>query len=129
MKRTEHDISELKLDIINATGINPGKKVLIKDGVQHVYCLDLYREIAGRKKGLGNKFIGFIDTNGGEAQIMEAYLPKRGKSGDLAETIKKHDIEEVIIAIETSEHNRVRKILNALVDFEERWLVKIIPDM
>jgi hypothetical protein len=42
MKQTNHDISELKLDIINATGINPGKKVLIKNGVPHVYWLDLY---------------------------------------------------------------------------------------
>jgi len=45
MKHTNHDISELKLDIINATGINPGKKVLIKNGVPHVYWLDLYREL------------------------------------------------------------------------------------
>lgn len=92
-------------------------------------ALDLYREIAGRKKGLGNKFIGFIDTNGGEFQIMESYLPKLGGPEALAEAIKKHDIEEVIIAIETSEHNRLRHILNTLFDFGEKILVKIIPDM
>ena len=92
-------------------------------------ALELYREIVGRKKGLGNKFVGFIDTNGGEVQIMEAYLPKLGKSDDLAETVKRHDIEEVIIAIETSEHNRLRNILNVLFDFGEKLLVKIIPDM
>ena len=32
MKHTNHDISELKLDIINATGINPGKRFSLKTG-------------------------------------------------------------------------------------------------
>lgn len=92
-------------------------------------ALDLYREISSRKKGLGHRFVGFIDTNGGEVQIMEAHLPKLGKSGELADTIRKYDIEEVIVAIETSEHNRLRNILNTLFDFGEKILVKIIPDM
>jgi len=35
----------------------------------------------------------------------------------------------VIIAIETSEHNRLRGILNVLFDFGDQVLVKIIPDM
>jgi exopolysaccharide biosynthesis polyprenyl glycosylphosphotransferase len=35
----------------------------------------------------------------------------------------------VIVAIETSEHNRLRDILNTLFDFGESILVKIIPDM
>ncbi len=38
-------------------------------------------------------------------------------------------MEEVIVAIETSEHNRLREILNILFDFGEQVLVKIIPDM
>ena len=38
-------------------------------------------------------------------------------------------LEEIIIAIETSEHNRLREILNILFDFSEKVLVKIIPDM
>jgi hypothetical protein len=45
MKRIDHDISELKLDIIDSTGINTGRKIIIKDGVPHVYWLDLYREL------------------------------------------------------------------------------------
>lgn len=100
---------------------------LLVGGNQNAF--DLYREITGRKKGLGNRFLGFIDTNGGQPQIMEAHLPKLGKSADLAEVIRDHGIEEVIIAIETSEHDRLRGILNTLFDFGEKILVKIIPDM
>lgn len=92
-------------------------------------ALDLYLDIKGRKKGLGNKFIGYIDTNGGEGQVLAAHLLKLGKLDDLATVIHEHEIEEVIIAIETSEHNRLRGILNVLFDFGEQVLVKIIPDM
>ncbi|MBK7940077.1 MAG: sugar transferase [Lewinellaceae bacterium] len=92
-------------------------------------ALDLYLDIKGRKKGLGNKFIGYIDTNGVNGQALGAHLPKLGRITDLANVIRDNEIEEVIVAIETSEHNRLREILNVLFDFGEQVLVKIIPDM
>ncbi|KAA3622477.1 MAG: sugar transferase [Bacteroidetes bacterium] len=92
-------------------------------------AIDLYQEITNREKGLGLKFIGFIDANGNSANDLESYLPKLGKINNLAEVIRENNVEEVIIAIETSEHNRVREILNTLFDFDTRLLVKIIPDM
>ncbi|MFN7119575.1 MAG: sugar transferase [Saprospiraceae bacterium] len=92
-------------------------------------ALDLYREVTGRKKGLGHKFVGFIDTNGKSTNELAAYLPKMGKIPDLAKVIKTEHIEEAIIAIETSEHNKVREILNVLFDYDRQVLVKIIPDM
>ncbi|MCC6462212.1 MAG: sugar transferase [Saprospiraceae bacterium] len=91
-------------------------------------ALDLYLDISGRKKSLGNKFIGYIDTNGG-TQLLGAHLPKLGALEDLSQIIRDQQVEEVIIAIETSEHNRLREILNSLFDFGEQVLVKIIPDM
>ena len=93
-------------------------------------ALDLYNDVKSLEKGLGNKFIGFIDTNGDSSQqVLEAYLPKLGTLANLSSVIQENNIEEVIIAIETSEHNRLRDILNILFDFGEQVLVKIIPDM
>ncbi len=92
-------------------------------------ALDLYLDIKGRKKGLGNKFVGYIDTNGINGQALGEHLPKLGRIDDLATVIREHEIEEIIVAIETSEHNRLREILNVLFDFGEQVLVKIIPDM
>lgn len=92
-------------------------------------ALELFKEITGREKKLGYDFIGFIDANGKKANKLAAHLPRLGRIEDISETIETHDIEEVIIAIETSEHNRLREILNVLFDFGERLLVKIIPDM
>mgnify|MGYP007080467240 CR=1 FL=1 len=33
-------------------------------------ALDLFLDIKNREKGLGNKFVGFIDTNGGAEQVL-----------------------------------------------------------
>ena len=90
---------------------------------------DLYQDIISRPKGLGNKFIGYLDTNGGQEQVMSRLLPKLGEIPDLADIIREYEIEEAIIAVETSEHNKVRELLNVLFDFDFQVLVKIIPDM
>lgn len=92
-------------------------------------ALDLYREITGRKKGLGYRFVGFIDANGRNTNELSVHLPKVGKIENIAEMVRQHQVEEVIIAIETSEHNRLSEILNILFDFDDQLLVKIIPDM
>jgi exopolysaccharide biosynthesis polyprenyl glycosylphosphotransferase len=92
-------------------------------------ALDLFQEITGREKRLGYHFAGFIDANGKSANELANHLPKLGKIEDLAQVIRQQQIEEVIIAIETSEHNRLSEILNVLFDFDRQVLVKIIPDM
>ncbi len=102
-------------------------KTLLVGGNQN--ALDLFLDIKNREKGLGNKFLGFIDTNGGSEQVLSEHLPLLGHLPDLAAVIREHQIEDVIIAIETSEHSRLRNILNTLFDFGEQVLVKIIPDM
>jgi len=92
-------------------------------------ALELYEDITGRPKSLGHKFIGFIDTNGNSEKQLAQYLPRLGRIGDLAAVIEREYIEEAIIAIETSEHNRLRDMLNILFDYDKQVLVKIIPDI
>ncbi len=102
-------------------------RTLVIGGNQN--ALELYDEITSREKGLGNNFIGFIDSNGKSKNELSTHLPKLGKIKDLRNVLVDSDIEEVIIAIETSEHNRVKEILDVLYEFSEKILVKIIPDM
>jgi exopolysaccharide biosynthesis polyprenyl glycosylphosphotransferase len=102
-------------------------KTLIIGGNQN--AMELYKDITGRTKSLGNNFVGFIDTNGDSTNDLGNFLPKLGKLDSLSEVIAQHKIEEVIIAIETFEHNRVRGILDTLYDFGDDLIIKIIPDM
>ena len=91
--------------------------------------LELYKEIEGMSYKLGYNFIGFIDTNGNSNNELQAYLPCLGDLKSLGEAIEKYQAEEVIIAVETSEHSKLKDILNILFDYKDRILVKIIPDM
>jgi exopolysaccharide biosynthesis polyprenyl glycosylphosphotransferase len=92
-------------------------------------ALDLFEEITNREKGLGYNFIGFIDTNGQSKNDLAKALPRLGGIEQLKTIIAEYNVEEVIIAIETSEHNRLSEILNVLFDYDDIILVKIIPDM
>ncbi|MEY3422274.1 MAG: hypothetical protein RIR48_2577 [Bacteroidota bacterium] len=90
--------------------------------------VDLYEEITSRPYSLGHRFVGFIDSNGDSANHLEKYLPKLGKINQLKEILIDNYIEEVIIAIETSEHSKLKLILDELFDFSDNILIKVIPD-
>jgi len=92
-------------------------------------AIDLYEEINGMKLPTGNNFVGFIDANGNSQNELAKYLPILGKIKDIHQVVKEKEIEEAIIAIETSDHNKIKEILNALADFEEEVYTRIIPDM
>lgn len=92
-------------------------------------ALELYEDINGRKKSLGYKFLGFVDLNGNSTNVLEQYLPPLGKIEDISRIIIDKNIEDVIIAIETSEHSRMKQILDTLFDFGNRIIIKVIPDM
>lgn len=92
-------------------------------------ALELYQEIQSREKGLGYHFIGFTDANGKTSHVLEEYLPKLGGISDINHIIDRYSVEEVIIAVETSEHDKVKDILNRLFDYSHKVAIKIIPDM
>src|ERR1043165_3471237 len=82
-----------------------------------------------QSKSSGNKFIGFvhIDNKNGFSQELKKSLPHLGELSDLKNIIQKEKIEEVIIAIESFEHENIGKIVNDL-DYQG-LIIKVIPDM
>ena len=91
-------------------------------------AVDLYEEISNRPYSLGHKFLGFVDSNGQSKNYLEKYLPKLGKFENLEEILHNQRVEEVIIAVETSEHDKMKAILDALFDYSDQILIKVIPD-
>lgn len=91
--------------------------------------VDLYKEIISKPYSLGHNFIGFIDSNGNSSNHLKEYLPKLGKINDLRSIIEQKEIEEVIIAVETSEHSKLKGLFDTLFDYSEQLLIKVIPDM
>jgi exopolysaccharide biosynthesis polyprenyl glycosylphosphotransferase len=100
---------------------------IVIGGNQNAY--ELYKEIKGRKNKLGYRFIGFIDTNGSNVKHLAAHIPKLGRLEDLRSIIKGRHVEEAIIAIESTDHPKIEKILSTLFAFDNRLRITIIPDM
>ena len=92
-------------------------------------ALKLYTETENQRKSSGNKFVGFVhvDNKNGYSHELNKNLPHLGELSDLKELIKKNSIEEVIIAIESFEHENIGKIVNEL-DYQG-IIIKVIPDM
>lgn len=90
-------------------------------------ALQLYNEIHDPKKAHGYRLIGFVDTNGNGKNGVSTHLPCLGNLKDLEKIAGGDNIEEVIIAIETSEHHQLNEIINTLAD--TKVIIKIIPDM
>lgn len=102
-----------------------GYRTLIIGGNKN--ALDLFKEITSYRFSLGYKLLGFVDMNGNGKNGLGNFLPKLGKIDDVSNIISKYQIEDIIIAIETSEHHQLNEIINKLSD--QKVVVKIIPDM
>ncbi|MFM7901898.1 MAG: sugar transferase, partial [Bacteroidota bacterium] len=90
-------------------------------------ALALYNELIAAKESQGNLFIGFVSVVENNGQLLKETLKHLGTVKDLRNLITTHKIDEVIIAIESSEHESIGRILNDLED--SGVIVKIIPDM
>ena len=90
-------------------------------------AIDIYHEINDRKKSLGYNFIGFIYTDENGTNGLSKYLPNLGTLHQLKQIIREHQIEEVIIAVETREHEKLNSLINNLADQPAN--ISIIPDM
>jgi exopolysaccharide biosynthesis polyprenyl glycosylphosphotransferase len=89
-------------------------------------AVQLYDEITQRKRMLGYKFVGFIDTNGNGNELSQR-IPNLGRIDDVAAIITNHSVDEVVIAIDTSEHHLLNQIINLLAG--TKVTIRIIPDM
>lgn len=90
-------------------------------------ALNLYNDLMSAKESQGNLFVGFISVVENNGHLLKDTLSHLGTVKDLRKLIQEQNIEEVIIAIESSEHESINRILNDLED--TGIIVKIIPDM
>ncbi len=92
-------------------------------------AFNVHQEIGQLKKGRANNFIGFVKANGKKELALAKAIPCLGDLSQLGDLIEEKEIEEVIIAIENQENGKLKGVLDTLFDYDDRLLVKIIPDM
>lgn len=90
-------------------------------------AIDIYKSVSGSPKVLGNIFKGFIYSTKEQGNGMSHYLTQLGHLTDLEKIIDDHEIEEVIVAVDTSEHHLLENIITRLS--YRPVVVKIQPDL
>ncbi len=90
---------------------------------------NLFTEMESQSKSSGNRFVGFvhIENKNGASHLLKQQLPHLGEFKDIRSIIRQKEVEEVIIAIESSEHEYLNRIINKLEDVNVT--IKVIPDM
>ena len=90
-------------------------------------ALDLFETLAKQKKSAGNIFVGFVSVNEGNEYLLKKHLELVGNLHNLQNVITKYNIQEVIIALEDDEHEKIGVIMNKLEGVDVT--VKVIPGM
>ena len=89
-------------------------------------AVSFYKKMQNKEKSSGNFFVGFVNVLKKESYVLSEHLPHFGSLGDIQNIIQEHEIEEVIIAIDSKEHAYLEKILYALEG--AKVAVKALPD-
>lgn len=87
----------------------------------------LYRELKSNPHVLGNHIIGYINVDNEAPPIDLPELQELGNLDQLEVIIDNEKIEEVVIALESSEHKKLETVLTRLS--YRPVIVKVLPDM
>jgi len=90
-------------------------------------AVSLFNELESEPLSQGYKFIGFVHVDNTNGKYFKEQLPHLGGIEDVGKIIEENKIEEVLIAIESSEHEFIGRIINDLEDKD--IIIKIMPDM
>lgn len=88
-------------------------------------AIEIIDELQKLKQSSGHVLKGFVNINGSDFKLSE-HIPFLGHIDDIKQIIKSEKIEEVIIALESSDHQKLQDILIQLANFDLK--VNIIPD-
>jgi len=90
-------------------------------------ALDLYKELEYEKYSQGYSIVGYVTVVKNPKPALEEHLEHLGTFENLPEIIKKYQIEVVIVAIDTNEHEKLNQIVSSIEN--ENVTIKIVPDI
>jgi exopolysaccharide biosynthesis polyprenyl glycosylphosphotransferase len=95
----------------------------------HENALNLFDNFQNQENNFGHSFVGYISLENDNEDFLEGKLSKLGTVTNLTNVIEDENIEDVIIAIDTTDHRRINSIFNKLYTIRDSINVKIVPDM
>ncbi|MDD2634009.1 MAG: sugar transferase [Bacteroidales bacterium] len=93
----------------------------------HKKAVKLLEEVENQKISSGLKFVGFVYVDEQDEYLLDNLLPNLGYIDDVEQIIADYKIEEIVIAVESREHCKIKNIINKLQG--TKVLIKVIPDM
>ena len=93
----------------------------------NIKAVEMYKELENEKLSSGYNFIGFVYVQEKAAYLLSKYIPKVGNLSNIKTLIKQHNIEDIIIAVESTEHHKIEEIIDILDDTDV--YIKMLPDM
>tara|TARA_B100001063_G_scaffold243271_1_gene273558 strand:- start:891 stop:2291 length:1401 start_codon:yes stop_codon:yes gene_type:complete len=87
----------------------------------------LFNDLENEEKSSGHILLGYLNVDDKKTHLLKEHLPHLGNFESAKKIIKEKEVEDIIIAIESSEHDKIERILNELENTDV--YVKIIPDM
>jgi exopolysaccharide biosynthesis polyprenyl glycosylphosphotransferase len=77
-------------------------------------AVQLVEDMMAQTRPAGNKIVGFLTVDNRSSYPLEKYAPNLGNYKNLQKVIDDYEVEEIIIAIESSEHKLMSEILTLL---------------
>ncbi len=88
-------------------------------------AIEILNDLNNLRQSSGHHIIGFANINGSDYKLKEQ-VPFLGHFTEVKQIIKDHSIEEVIIALESSDHIKLNTIITELSAFDLK--INIVPD-
>ena len=111
---------------IHVKSIHSGKfgfKTIIIGGSSK--AVEILNEIRELKPASGHHFVGFLNINGNDYDLKES-LPLLGHLDEVETILSDEAIDAVIIALESTDHERLKGIITQLSSYNIR--ISIMPD-
>ena len=90
-------------------------------------AVDVYMDILDQKKSSGHEILGFINIHQKEHYQLQDHITHLGGHENMEHILRDLQVEEVIIALEPSEHGKIGDIVNRLSLLDIR--ISAIPSM
>ena len=90
-------------------------------------AIDIYHKIEKQPRSVGNRFVGFISIYDEVDYSLEKHIKRLGSLSEVKRVIDDYQIEEVIIALESTEHQEIERIINFLDD--KNVIIKVLASM
>ena len=90
-------------------------------------AVEIFKDITSNRNISGNKVVGFVPVHQKNHAQLAEFIPQMGNLENLTEVVEENQIEEVIIALESSEHDEINRIIFLLNKCPV--IIKAIPDL